>query len=117
MLLFGMVAATTRKLRVEIWCNQQRLCNWRLGAADTRMHQRSLDVPASVLRGRFLVITFVMRKPVSPKSLGLSSDERCLGIFVQRMALEPIARASGEALSSKTSPADSQCVRSDSKLG
>ena len=42
MLLFGMVAAATRKLRVEIWANQQRLCNWRLGEADTRMHQRNL---------------------------------------------------------------------------
>ena len=55
------------------------------------MHQRMLEIPASALHSRFLVLTFVIYNPRSPLSLGVSSNPRLLGVFVGRLTFEMTA--------------------------
>ena len=87
--LFPMLAVP--KSRVEVWANRRWLDDWRFAPADAGMHQRMLEIPASALHSRFLVLTFVIYDPRSPRSLGVSSNPRLLGVFVGRLTFEMTA--------------------------
>jgi hypothetical protein len=84
----AMVAQAAPRLRVEIWINRQRLADWLFEEAHALPHTRSLTIPEVALTPRHQVLTFVIREPKSPQSLGISSDVRQLGVFVHRLVLQ-----------------------------
>lgn len=84
----AMVAQAAPRLRIEIWINRQRLADWLFEEADALPHTRSLTIPEAALADRHQVLTFVIREPKSPQSLGISSDVRQLGVLVDRLALQ-----------------------------
>jgi Uncharacterised nucleotidyltransferase len=88
--VFGILTESHPSLRVDIWANRRRLPSWRLELQHSRMHNRVIEVPKSALRDQFLVLTFVIRHPRSPTSLGLSEDNRSLGLFVQSLSFAPL---------------------------
>lgn len=90
MMVTPMLASRFRRMRVKIWANDVRLPDWRFGRRDRPPHQRVLIIPKEALTGRSLVLTFIFRNPRSPKSLGISSDDRRLGLFVRNLTFEPI---------------------------
>ncbi len=86
--LFGMLAEAAPNLDVEVWSGRHRLDTWKFAYPDTGMQLRTLQVPSKIMTGRFLVLTFVIREPRSPSSLGISSDVRRLGIHVRRLTFD-----------------------------
>jgi hypothetical protein len=73
---------------VEIWANGIRLPDWQFNEADHVPRLLVLEIPSAALARRHLVLSFVIRDPCSPKSLGVSADARQLGIFVERIKFE-----------------------------
>ena len=88
--VFAMVTESAPKLKVEIWVNRQRCEDWSFGLDHARLHTRRLTIPESALAYRHQVLTFVIRHPKSPQSLGKSTDVRRLGLFVNQFGLEAI---------------------------
>jgi hypothetical protein len=84
----GMLSESHPSMRIDIWANRRRLPSWQFNLQHPGMQDRVIEIPKSVLQDRFLVLTFVIRHPRSPKSLGLSTDERNLGLFVQSLSFE-----------------------------
>src|SRR6185437_1388271 len=81
-----MLTESRPSMRIDIWANRRRLPSWQLNLEHRRMHDRVMEIPKSVLQEQFLVLTFVIRHPRSPKSLGISTDQRKLGLFVQSLS-------------------------------
>ncbi len=88
-----MLVSRLRRMRVKIWANDVRLPDWLFKRQDRAPHQRILDIPHEALTGRSLVLTFALRNPRSPKSLGLSTDDRRIGLFVRSLTFEPVVFA------------------------
>ncbi|CAN5306418.1 hypothetical protein BH10PSE11_BH10PSE11_06090 [soil metagenome] len=85
-----MLVSRLRRMRVKIWANDVRLPDWLFKRQDRAPHRRILDIPGKALTGQPLVLTFVLRNPRSPKSLGISSDDRRIGLFVRSLTFEPV---------------------------
>jgi hypothetical protein len=84
----AMVAPGAPRLRVEIWINRRRLEDWLFEQVDALPHVRTVTILDKALADRCQVLTFVIRNPTSPRSLGISSDTRQLGIFVHKLKLQ-----------------------------
>jgi len=94
--LSAMVSDPTKPLRVEVWANRRHVANWKFEAVDP-VRPRHLHLSAEVVRGEYLVLTFVIRSPRSPKSLGISADDRRLGLFFQKVEFSrTIAKAGSQ---------------------
>ena len=93
MTLCALVAPAAPEMEVEISANRHRIATWRFALAngDNAMHQRTLEVAAEVAAGApadgAVELSFLIREPRSPQSLGLSADQRQLGLFVHRLTL------------------------------
>jgi hypothetical protein len=71
--------------RIEIWANDHFVQIWPAESVPVR---RRFKIPRAAVVGRpSLVLTFVVRGAKSPAQLGLSTDERRLGIHLRRTRL------------------------------
>jgi Uncharacterised nucleotidyltransferase len=86
--LSALLVPAAPQMFIDIWANRRRLARWNfvLNKRHAGVHRRTLDVPAVAVKGRYLVLTFLVSHPQSLKSLGLSNDGRHLGIFVRRLS-------------------------------
>ena len=71
--------------RVIIKLNDQQVASWTLTSAEPR--EQVVELPADALRG-INVLIFEMPDAASPKSLGVSEDDRLLGFNVQWIEIE-----------------------------
>ncbi len=72
-----------RPPRIALWANDYFVQIW---PAESFPLQRRLKIPRAAVFGRdSLVLTFVVRGMKSPAELGLSADNRKLGIYLRRM--------------------------------
>jgi hypothetical protein len=72
---------------VELWANDKRMSVWRF---DSHTHPMPARVPISIdiMRKReVLVLTFLIRRPISPFELGIASDSRALGFHLRWLKL------------------------------
>lgn len=91
--VFALYDQAAPQLRVEIWINGERLDDWLFDETCALPHTRVLSIPGAALSDRYQVLTFVIRDPKSPKSLGVSDDVRQLGLFVHKITLRPSSPA------------------------
>jgi hypothetical protein len=88
MIVSPMLVSRFRRMRVKMWANGVRLPDWKFGRDDRLPHQRILLIPKEALASQSLILTFLIPNPRSPKSRGISNDDRRLGIFVGNMTFE-----------------------------
>jgi hypothetical protein len=70
---------------VEVWAGDEHVATWSFRDGDVTA-PRTIVVPdRAVDDTAVLALTFVIRRPRSPFSLGMSDDERRLGIFVRSL--------------------------------
>jgi Uncharacterised nucleotidyltransferase len=96
--LCAMATPKTAPLGVEVWANKHHVADWTFQVFESGSPCH-LGLPADILRGEFLVLTFVIRSPRSPKSLGLSTDPRPLGLFFRNVEFSPSRESGGHQIS------------------
>jgi hypothetical protein len=70
---------------VEVYANGQKLADWEVGGTATEF---TAMIPADITSaGGKLTLEFRIPKATSPKSIGMSTDPRVLGIFVRDLDL------------------------------
>ena len=86
------------RLDVSLTANGVSVAEWSFDinrAADRDWSWRHVQLPAAVSASGEIQIAMHIRSPASPRSLGLSTDSRNLGIAIRQFSLEPEARAPG----------------------
>lgn len=82
----GLVHRSHPETRVNVIVNGNRQASWVL--ASCRFTKLATKIPAEQLSNGSCLITFEITSPVSPAKLGLSADQRNLGIGIARLVLK-----------------------------
>ncbi|TXJ17470.1 MAG: glycosyltransferase family 1 protein [Afipia sp.] len=86
------------RLDVSLTANGVSVAEWSFDisrTADRDWSWRHVQLPAAVSASGEIQIAMHIRSPASPRSLGLSTDSRNLGIAIRQFSLEPEAHAPG----------------------
>jgi glycosyltransferase involved in cell wall biosynthesis len=75
-----------REMRVRVLAAGQLLATWLLNSK--KIKHFDVEIPAEKLSVPELKITFEMDKPVCPAEIGISSDNRKIGIGIKKLSLE-----------------------------
>jgi hypothetical protein len=87
-LALPLLGAPARELRVEVLVNGHSLATIVYGESNPGRTPVHVPVPASALDAiGELLLAWRIRDPRSPRELGISSDERPLGLYFQSLAL------------------------------
>lgn len=87
--LFNGFVADSQQV-VDVLINNQYITSWEFNAAN-ESSEKTLDIPKSSLNNdNSIEITFNIKKPASPKSLGISDDFRKLGISMYWFVIENV---------------------------
>ena len=79
-----------RNLDVEVMVNEQIVDRWRFTSREERRTKRAMLRDAIGDGTRPLTIRFRVGEPMSPASLGLSSDSRPLGLYVHTIRIASV---------------------------
>jgi hypothetical protein len=78
-----------RLLRVDVSAGRVAVAEWTFKKGEAAILVREGIVPVGGIAGRELRLVFHIRDAVSPKSLGLSSDPRRLGVMLRTLVIVP----------------------------
>jgi hypothetical protein len=88
-----LVHPSRRRLRVEVAANQHRLAAIDYDHAVASCAPARVSLPARAWpRDGELLLAWRIRNPISPSALGMSDDQRLLGLFIRRISLEQANR-------------------------
>jgi hypothetical protein len=83
---------------IELWANDRRIASWRFNIDTASPLPARISIPRKLIRNRdVLMLTFLIRRPVSPAENGMSIDTRPLGLHVRSLTLEAKRRFSKRA--------------------
>jgi hypothetical protein len=73
---------------IELWANDRRIANWRFNIGTASPLPARISIPRKLIRNRdVLMLTFLIRNPVSPAENGMSPDRRLLGLHLRSLTL------------------------------
>lgn len=93
--LSAFVCRTGREQRVTVTANGGARTVLRFGPDDLDLKPREVRIAVPPTADGSVVLTFAIRAPRSPAEIGLSADERKLGVLLRSVRLAPDAVAAG----------------------
>jgi hypothetical protein len=78
--------------QVDVFAGRRHLKTLAWPRSATSFRTRTIRLPSGIWRGDTAVLRFVIGQPVTPIEVDLNGDTRALGLFVQTLSVDPLAR-------------------------